>query len=70
MSLWDFLGLVETSQQLINKTTWLKVTFHCKHCQDPSSEKSSGLSHLVCLAAHKGSSEQLCQQAGGLCDPD
>jgi hypothetical protein len=32
LSLWIYLWLAETSQQLISQTTWLKVTPHCNHC--------------------------------------
>jgi hypothetical protein len=32
LSLWIYLWLAETSQQPISQTTWLKVTFHCNHC--------------------------------------
>jgi len=32
LSLWIYLWLAETSQQPISRTTWLKVTPHCNHC--------------------------------------
>jgi hypothetical protein len=31
LSLWIYLWLAETSQQLISQTTWLKVSPHCNH---------------------------------------
>ena len=69
LSLWIYLWLAETIQQLISQTTWLKVTPHCNHCNHnirPGRTSSSSL-HCSSTSLHCSATSLHCSSTSLHC---